>query len=59
MEPLPLTFDDAEQMYANIMSLVSDLLASCDAHVSDPHVEEIYKQIDFAVRDIYAYASPP
>ena len=59
MEPTPLTFDDAEQMYATIMLLVSDLMVACGATIEDPKIREIHEQIDISVRDIHAYASPP
>lgn len=59
MEPITLTFDDAEQLYASIMSLAVDLVNVCGADVNDPRIKEMYERMDAQVRELYAYASPP
>lgn len=57
--PLPFTFEDAERLYGEIMSGVIEIIAALSSDVDDDRVSELYRSIDVAARDIYAYATPP
>jgi len=57
--PLTLTFEDAERLYGEIMHGVIEIIATLSSDVDDERVSELYRSIDIAARDIYAYAAPP
>ena len=58
-KPTPLTFDDAERLYGEVMGCVADIIANLDADVDDERIEEIYNSLDMTMRDIYSFATPP
>ena len=58
-KPTPLTFDDAERFYGDVMHSVWEIISALGSDVNDDRVSEIYHSLDITVRDIYAYAEPP
>jgi len=38
---------------------VIEIIATLSSDVDDERVSELYRSIDIAARDIYAYAAPP
>lgn len=54
-----LTYSDAERLYGEIMSALSEIIRELGSSIDDPRIADNYRAIEMQLQDIYSYTKPP
>jgi hypothetical protein len=53
------SYEDAERLYGEIMSSVTEIADALGATVDDPRIDDLCRAIHLQLQSLYSYTTPP